>query len=78
METDLLVVEVETPNGSRYLFPDMPRSTLENAMTLAAWDKVDNIILVNIHAACLSIPKASIVRVVAGDSKEIVWAPSAA
>lgn len=74
--TAIVTVEVETTAGSRYVFPDVSREMLDVAITLRAWERVDNVILVNTSAACLSIPKHTVARILVG--KEVVWPSSSA
>lgn len=74
MGTDLLAVEIETTTGARYIFPDVARAMLENALQFGAWGLVDNVILVNIHGACISVPKRVVTRLVQGE--EVFWSNS--
>lgn len=71
MQSDLVTVQIETRAGHLYVFPDVARHTLANVTELGGWELIENIILVNVYAACLSIPKATIERVVADG--EVLW-----
>jgi len=76
MMTDLVVVEVELTDGQRYVFPDVAVAMLNTVLRLMSWPKVDNVVLVNVQGACLSIPKHPIIRITAGS--EEVWCASPA
>lgn len=76
MTADLVVVEVETRSGQRYLVPAVPRSMLANIIKVGAMENVQNMILVNADAACVSIPKHTIARVVS--EGEVFWCNSPA
>ncbi len=75
-ETDLVEVVVTTHLGAKYVFPDMPRGTLENLIRLSGWDKTGKIVLVNVSAAVLTMD-ARIVKSVVYDG-EVKWPVSPA
>lgn len=69
--TDLVEVTVETSLGAKYVFPDMPRTTLDNVIQLKGWKYENPFILVNVSGACLSVPMR-IVATVSYDG-EVKW-----
>lgn len=76
MGDDLLTVEVETLEGLRYVFPKVPRGMIENAAKKGVWDCIESIVFVNLDAACFSIPKRLVSRIMVGS--EVLWCNSAA
>jgi hypothetical protein len=52
---DLTNVTIETTLGALYVFPDMLRPALEEALRHGAWDE-GQLTLVNVSNACLMMP----------------------
>jgi hypothetical protein len=61
--------------GARYVFPDMPRAELEQALLVGTWDE-GQLTLVNVSGACLAMPNR-IVKTLSFDGKERWRGPSA-
>jgi hypothetical protein len=69
--SDLVDVIVETHLGARYVFPDMPRTMLDNVIQLSGWERTGQFVLVNVSSAVLTMP-ARLVKSVAYDG-EVKW-----
>jgi hypothetical protein len=72
---DLVEVVVETTLGARYVFPDMPRTMLDNVIKNSGWRSIGQVVLVNVSSSCLTIP-SRIVKTVSYDG-EVKWTNAA-
>jgi hypothetical protein len=76
MGSDLTVVTIKTHQGSEYIFPDVPRSMLENVIKGQGWNACGIIVLVNVSGASMSMP-SRIAATLSYDG-EVRWTGSAA
>jgi|HubBroStandDraft_3_1064219.scaffolds.fasta_scaffold443813_2 hypothetical protein len=70
-KSELVEVTVETLLGARYVFPDMPRSTLTDGFLKANASVGGKLSLANVSGAFLSLP-SRIVRSISFDG-EVRW-----
>lgn len=55
MGKDLVEVTIKTKLGAQYVFPDMPRSMLDNVIRLSGWDRIGRLVLVNVSGSVLTL-----------------------
>jgi len=71
MGSDLTEVTIKTRLQATYVFPDMPRSMLDNVIRLSGWEKTGRLVLVNVSGSVLTL-EARIVESVSYDG-EVRW-----
>jgi hypothetical protein len=75
-ESSLVEVTLETLLGARYVFPDMPRSTLEGVIKSSILYATGKVTLANASSAVLTLP-SRIVKSISFDG-EVKWVNVAA